>query len=121
MTKIEKVELAELGLRKLKMRFQTKIIPEEYYLSYSGGKDSHLIYWFIKEYMNLNIKVVALNTYREHREIRKRMYQCADEVIYPTMKMQEIKEKYGSPCFSKMQDEIIERYQKDIYKFGRKM
>ena len=29
----------------------TKINPEQYALSYSGGKDSHLLYWFIKEYM----------------------------------------------------------------------
>jgi hypothetical protein len=28
------------------------------------------------------------------------------------MKPFEIKEKYGSPCFSKIQDEYIERYQK---------
>ena len=30
-------ELAYLGIEKLRMRFQNKINPEEYYLSYSGG------------------------------------------------------------------------------------
>ena len=109
---MDEKELAYLAIGKLKMRFQTKINHDEYYLSYSGGNDSHVLYWFIKEYMKYDIKVVALNTYREHKEISKRMYKYADEVIYPTMKMDEIKEKYGSPCFTKMQDEIIERYQR---------
>ena len=36
-------------LEDLKTKFN-KINPKEYYLSYSGGKDSHLLYWFIKEY-----------------------------------------------------------------------
>lgn len=31
----------------LSTKFQ-KINPDEYYLSYSGGKDSHFLYWFIK-------------------------------------------------------------------------
>jgi len=109
---MDQKELASLAIGKLKMRFQTKINHDEYYLSYSGGNDSHVLYWFIKEYMKYDIKVVALNTYREHREISKRMYQYADHVIYPTMKMEQIKEKYGIPCFTKMQDEIIERYQR---------
>jgi 3'-phosphoadenosine 5'-phosphosulfate sulfotransferase (PAPS reductase)/FAD synthetase len=39
------------------------------------------------------------------------LYKYADEVLYPVMKMQKIKEKYGIPCFTKMQDEIIRRYQ----------
>ena len=32
----------------LKSRFD-KIKPNTYYLSYSGGKDSHFLYWFIKK------------------------------------------------------------------------
>lgn len=106
-------ELAYLGIEKLRMRFQNKINTEEYYLSYSGGRDSHLLYWFIKEILKDNsIKIVAVNTYREHNEIRARMYKYADIVLYPAMKMQEIKDKYGMPCFTKLQDEFIKRYQK---------
>jgi 3'-phosphoadenosine 5'-phosphosulfate sulfotransferase (PAPS reductase)/FAD synthetase len=106
-------ELAMLGIGKLRMRFQNKIEPEEYYLSYSAGLDSHLLYWFIKEILHDNcIKIVAVNTYREHNEIRARMYKNADVVLYPIMKMKKIKEKYGIPCFTKFQDEIIGRYQK---------
>jgi hypothetical protein len=40
------------------------------------------------------------------------MYRYADVILYPTMKMSEIKEKYGIPCFTKFQDDYIHRYQK---------
>lgn len=48
----------------------------------------------------------------EHPDISARMYKYADRVLLPAMKPLEIKEKYGSPCFSKIQDEFIMRYQK---------
>jgi 3'-phosphoadenosine 5'-phosphosulfate sulfotransferase (PAPS reductase)/FAD synthetase len=104
---------AEFYLQDLITKFN-KINPDEYYLSYSGGKDSHLLYWFIKEYAPQfkNIKVVSVNTYMEHHEIRDRIYENADIVLMPLLKPFEIKEKYGIPCFSKMQDDFINRYQK---------
>lgn len=103
---------AEFYLQDLVTKFN-KIKPDEYYLSYSGGKDSHLLYWFIKEYAPefKDIKVVGVNTYMEHPQIRKRIYDNADIVLLPTMKPFEIKEKYGIPCFTKIQDEMIDRYQ----------
>lgn len=98
-------------LEDLKIKFN-KIDFDKYYLGYSGGKDSHFLYWFIKEYLKDNkIKIVSVNTYMEHQEILKRMYKNADIVLYPKLKPQEIKEKYGIPCFSKWQDEMIWRYQ----------
>ena len=85
---------------------------EKYYLSYSGGRDSHFLYWFIKEYLRDDkIKVVSVNTYMEHPQISARMYKYADVVLLPEMKPMEIKQRYGSPCFSKWQDEMISRYQ----------
>ena len=87
----------------------------KYYLSYSGGKDSHLLYWFIKEYTYpefKDIKIVGINTYMEHHEIRERILKNSDIVLQPKLKPFEIKEKYGSPCFSKMQDDYIDRYQR---------
>ena len=42
-------DIVDLYLFDLKTKFQ-KIDPKQYYLSYSGGRDSHLLYWFIKEY-----------------------------------------------------------------------
>lgn len=103
---------ATFYLEDLKTKF-AKINPKEYYLSYSGGKDSHLLYWFMKEYAPefKDIPVIAVNTYMEHPEIRERMYKNADKVILPDMKPFEIKAKYGSPCFSKLQDKLIWRYQ----------
>lgn len=96
----------------LKSRFD-KIKPNTYYLSYSGGKDSHFLYWFIKEYLKReDIKIVGVNTYMEHHEILKRILNNCDIVLIPEMKPMEIKKKYGSPCFSKIQDDFINRYQK---------
>ena len=96
----------------LKSRFD-KIKPNTYYLSYSGGKDSHFLYWFIKEYLKRDdIKIVGINTYMEHHEIRDRILKNSDIVLYPKMKPMEIKAKYGSPCFSKIQDNFIDRYQR---------
>ena len=96
----------------LKSRFD-KIKPNTYYLSYSGGKDSHFLYWFIKEYLKRDdIKIVGINTYMEHHQIRDRILKNSDIVLYPKMKPMEIKAKYGSPCFSKIQDDFIDRYQR---------
>lgn len=103
---------AKFYLEDLRTKFQ-KINPNEYYLSYSGGKDSHLLYWFIKTYAPefSGIKVVGINTYLEHQEIRERIYNNSDIVLQPKLKPFEIKEKYGIPCFSKGQDDFIDRYQ----------
>lgn len=111
---------AKFYLEDLKTKF-AKINPEEYYLSYSGGKDSHLLYWFIKEYAPeyKNIKVVGINTYMEHPEIRQRIYDNCDIVLLPKLKPFQIKEQYGIPCFSKEQDFYIYYYQNAIRK-GKK-
>lgn len=107
-----KEELAALYLRKLEIRFKQKIEYEDYYLSFSGGKDSYLLYWFIKEYLKTNqITVVAVNTRIEHKEIMQRMYQYSDTVLLPNRFPHEVMQTYGSPCFTKNQDEYIRRYQ----------
>ena len=101
----------EFYLLDLKSKFD-KIKPNTYYLSYSGGKDSHFLYWFIKEYLKRDdIKIVGINTYMEHHEILERINKNCDVVLRPEMKPFEIKEKYGSPCFSKTQDDYIYRWQ----------
>ena len=102
----------EFYLIDLKSKFK-KINSKQYYLSYSGGKDSHFLYWFIKEYLHdTDIEIVGVNTYMEHHEILKRIFKNCDRVLIPKMKPMEIKQKYGIPCFSKFQDEMISRYQK---------
>lgn len=67
----------------------------KYYLSYSGGKDSHLLYWFIKEYSYpefKDIEIVGINTYMEHHEIRDRILKNSDIVLYPKIKPMKTKE-----------------------------
>lgn len=101
----------EFYLFDLASRFKG-IDGSKYYLSYSGGKDSHFLFWFIKEYLHDNsIEIVSVNTYMEHPQIRERMQKNADTILLPKMKPFDIKEKYGSPCFSKMQDDWIHRWQ----------
>lgn len=106
------IDEVDFYLIDLKSRFD-KIKSNTYYLSYSGGKDSHFLYWFIKEYLKRDdIKIVGINTYMEHHEILQRILKNSDIVLKPVMKPFEIKEKYGSPCFSKIQDDFIDRYQR---------
>lgn len=106
-----KIDEIDFYLKDLESRFKY-LDRKKYYLSYSGGKDNHFLYWFIKEYLKDDqIEIVAVNTYMEHTAIRKRMYDNADTILLPKFKPFEIKEKYGSPCFSKQQDEYIRRYQ----------
>lgn len=86
-------------LQDLQSKF-AKINPNKYYLSYSGGKDSHLLYWFIKKYAKIDgIKIIGCNTYMEHQEIKKRIYENSDKVLLPVMKPFEIKEKYRYSVF----------------------
>jgi 3'-phosphoadenosine 5'-phosphosulfate sulfotransferase (PAPS reductase)/FAD synthetase len=89
-----------------------KLPIDKYYLSYSGGRDSERVRVLIKHFGRDDIEIVACNTYMEHHEIRERMYKYADVVLQPKMKPFEIKEKYGIPCFSKFQDDFIDRYQR---------
>ena len=113
-------DVVDFYLYDLKTKFD-KIDTKKYYLSYSGGKDSHLLYWFIKEYAKIDdIKIVGINTYLEHPEIRERIYKNSDKVLLPALKPFEIKEKYGIPCFSKEQDFFIYYYQNAIRK-GKKV
>lgn len=111
-----KYDEVDFYLINLKSRFD-KIKPNTYYLSYSGGKDSHFLYWFIKKYLKRDdIKIVGINTYMEHHEILQRILKNSDIVLLPKLKPMEIKEKYGIPCFSKEQDFYIYYYQNAVRK-----
>lgn len=89
-----------------------RIDPKEYYLAYSGGKDSHLLYWFIKEYAHIDdITVMGVITRLEPYEIAERIKNNCDVIMMSQLEPEEIKAQYGSPCFSKIQDEFIKRYQ----------
>lgn len=108
----------EFYLEDLASKF-TKINPAEYYLAYSGGRDSHFLLWFIREYLHeTRIPAVFNNTGMEIPEIRDRALANADIVLKPAMKHAEIKEKYGIPLNTKSSDEWVYMYQKHIYERG---
>lgn len=101
----------EFYLEDLKSKF-SKINPSDYYLAYSGGRDSHLLLWFIKEYLHeTRIPIVFSNTGMEIPEIRDRGLANADVVLKPAMKHAEIKEKYGIPLNTKASDQFVYEYQ----------
>lgn len=107
---------AEFYLEDLRSKF-AKINPDEYYLAYSGGRDSHFLLWFIREYLHeTRIPAVFSNTGMEIPEIRNRALANADVVLKPAMKHAEIKEKYGIPLNSKAQDQYVWEWQKRIEK-----
>ena len=101
----------EFYLEDLKSKF-SKINPDEYYLAYSGGRDSHFLLWFIREYLHeTRIPAVYNNTGMDIPEIRERARANADVVLKPSMHPFEAKEKYGIPLNSKLQDEFTYTYQ----------
>ncbi len=109
---------AEFYLEDLKSKF-TKINPEDYYLAYSGGRDSHFLFWFIREYLKeTRIPAVFNNTGMEIPEIRERALANADVVLKPVKKHAEIKEKYGIPLNTKTSDEWVYLYQRKVYDQG---
>lgn len=102
----------EFYLEDLKSKF-SKINPSEYYLAYSGGRDSHFLLWFIKEYLHEDrIPIVFSNTGMEIPEIRDRALANADIVLKPIIKHAEIKEKYGIPLNTKASDQWVYEYQR---------
>lgn len=102
---------AEFYLEDLKSKF-AKINPSDYYLAYSGGRDSHFLLWFIRNYLKEErIMPVFSNTGMEIPEIRDRALANAQVVLKPTLKHWEIKEKYGIPLNTKASDEWVYRYQ----------
>ena len=102
----------------LRDRFRREVSvrgAESFYLSFSGGFESFLLYWFIKcsDYYDEGhkIRVVSALNFMQHAAIKDRMYKCCDKILYPSMNMEEVKEKYGIPCFNKRADSIIHKYQ----------
>lgn len=103
---------AEFYLEDLKSKFD-KINPDEYYLAYSGGRDSHFLLWFIREYLHeTRIPAVFSNTGMEIPEIRERALANADIVLKPAMKHAEIKERFGIPLNTKSSDQWVWEYQR---------
>lgn len=76
------------------------------YISFSGGKDSTVIYWLARK-IYPDIKAVFCNTGNEYPDIvyfvRKMQSEGANiEIIYPKIKPQEVMSTYGFPLVSKV-------------------
>jgi len=111
---------ADFYLEDLRSKF-LKIDPSKYYLAYSGGKDSGMLFWFLRTWLKdhyhemyeqyKQIPAVAVNTYMEFPEISRRMLDNADVILTPKLKPHEVIAKVGTPCFSKVKDNFIQRWQ----------
>lgn len=81
------------------------------YISFSGGKDSTVLYWLARKFYP-DIKSVFCNTGNEYPDIVKFVRGMKDdgmniEIIYPKMKPQQVISNYGFPLVSKETSGII--------------
>ena len=81
------------------------------YVSFSGGKDSTVLYWLARK-IYPDIKAVFCNTGNEYPDIVKLVNGLKEsglniETIHPKLKPQEVMEKYGFPLVSKETSGII--------------
>lgn len=81
------------------------------YVSFSGGKDSTVLYWLARK-IYPDIKAVFCNTGNEYPDIVKFVNLMKDEggnieIIHPKLKPQEVMSKYGFPLISKEQSFYI--------------
>lgn len=81
------------------------------YVSFSGGKDSTVLYWLARK-IYPDIKAVFCNTGNEYPDIIKFVTQMKNdganiEIIHPRIKPQEVMSKYGFPLISKETSGII--------------
>lgn len=81
------------------------------YVSFSGGKDSTVLYWLARK-IYPDIKAVFCNTGNEYPDIVRFVQKMKDdggniEIIRPKLKPQEVMAKYGFPLISKEQSFYI--------------
>lgn len=81
------------------------------YVSFSGGKDSTVLYWLARK-IYPDIKAVFCNTGNEYPDIVRFVNQMKEgggniEIIRPKLKPQDVVQKYGFPLISKETSGII--------------
>lgn len=110
--------IAQNAAGRLSDRFRFRLYdagPENFYLSFSGGFESYLLYWFIRISGmfadGYKIRTVSVVNSMFYPQVMQRITECADTVLYPSMNLQAVKDIYGIPCFNKRADGIIHRYQ----------
>lgn len=88
---------------------------EHVYVSFSGGKDSTVLYWLARK-IYPDIKAVFINTGNEFPDIVKFVRKMKNEgmnidIIYPKLKPNEVIAKVGFPLLSKQRSRQL-RYMK---------
>ena len=81
------------------------------YISFSGGKDSTVLYWLARK-IYPDIKAVFCNTGNEYPDIVKFVRGMKDEgfnieIIYPKLKPKQVLEQYGFPLVSKQTSQSV--------------
>lgn len=81
------------------------------YLSFSGGKDSSVLFDLIQNIPDINdIEVVFCDTGLEYPEVREHALKNATIVIRPDMTFKKVIDQYGYPFPSKEQAQYIRQY-----------
>lgn len=91
------------------------------YVSFSGGKDSTVLYWLARK-IYPNIKAVFCNTGNEYPEIVKFVRDMKNhgggyniDIIYPEIKPREIFAQFGFPLIGKEQSSLLWHYRYKPY------
>lgn len=85
------------------------------YVSFSGGKDSTVLYWLARK-LYPDIKAVFCNTRNEYPEIAKFVLDMKlsgnfnIEIVTPPLKPHEVCEIYGFPIASKQTSKLVDYY-----------
>lgn len=106
----------KIGYTRKRIRDFYKQMNGDVYVSFSGGKDSTVLYHLVKqEYPK--VKAIFVDTGVEFPEIRQFVRENKEvEIIRPETTFKEVCQKYGYPVVSKEQSNYIEevqRYGKD--------
>lgn len=89
---------------------------ENFYLSFSGGKDSTVLHYLLDDAIPNNIPRVFIDTGIEYEAIKNFVYKLAEhdnrfKIIKPTQNIRKVLEKYGYPFKSKEHSHIVSIYQ----------
>lgn len=84
------------------------------YVSFSGGKDSTVLYWLAQKVFP-DMKAVFCNTRNEYPEIVQFVLKMKKDgknidIVLPKLKPHEIVELYGFPLISKQTSDLIDAY-----------
>lgn len=118
---MEEIELKTLQTLDLKTKVRKTIFriddavrtfgTEGLYISFSGGKDSTVLYYLVKSKYP-EIPAVFVDTGLEYPELREFAYKLADVILKPDKTFIQVLTRYGYPVISKSQAFAIRKLTK---------